>query len=217
MGGGVRQWMLVSSATYGLTPKLDIRWGLTNHIEQSGGGPALVKGAGDQFVTLTYNFLGQSRLLPAMALGYGIKIPMANPAKGLGSGFTDHQLSLIASRDMGRNHFDFNAASTLAGGELGFDGAVQFGLALTRPVTKRFSWIVESYGGAQPGVPDKYGAGLTGVSFSVRPSLALDGAYVKTYTAGSPRQQALFGLTYAARPWFGPIPRKWRIARLLGR
>lgn len=217
MGGGVRQWMLVSSATYGLTPKLDLRWGLTNHMVQSGGGLARTEGVGDQTVTATYNLRTQGRWLPAMAASYGIKIPMANPAKGFGTGFVDHQFAWIASRDVGRNHFDFNAVGVVTGGAAGHDGASQFGLALTRPVTARLSWILESYGGPLPGTADRYGAGLTGISYSPRPRVALDAAIVKTYTAGTPRSMVLVGVTIASRAWFKPLPRGSRIARLLGR
>jgi hypothetical protein len=217
MGGGVDQWMLVSSATYGLTSKLSLRWGLTEHIAQNGGGMAPTEGVGDQLASTTYRFHDQSHWLPAVALNYGVKIPMANPAKGFGTGFTDHQFLFIASRDFGRNHFDFNTVGTLAGGKAGHDGAAQFGLALTRPVTKKLSWSVESFGGPQPGTVDRFGAGLTGLSYIVRPWLVLDGAFVKTYTAGTPRQQVLFGVTMASRPGFGPVPRGSRFAKLLGR
>ena len=217
MGRGVRQWMLMSSVRYGLTPKLELRWGVINHMVQSGGGEASQVGIGDQCASAEYRFVEQGRMVPALAISYGIKIPTANPAKGFGSGYTDHQFVFIASRDSGRNHFDFNIAGTVTGEAGGHDGAAQFGLALTRQVTRNLSWILESYGGPQPGMSDRYGAGLTGASISIRPWLVLDGAYVKAFTGGAPRQQILFGLTVARRPAFGPIPKGARIARLLGR
>jgi hypothetical protein len=217
MGSGIQQRLLMSSVRYGLTPKLDLRWGLINHVSQSGRGSPPLVGVGDQCAEVTYRFVEQSRRMPAMALSYGIKIPVANPAKGFGTGFADYQFVFIASHDLGRNHLDFNTVGTLTGGASGHDGAAQFGLALTRQITGKLSWILESYGGPQPGTADRYGAALSGVSFTLRPWLVLDGAYVKTYTAGAPRQQILFGLTYAMRPAFGTLPRGARVARLLGR
>jgi len=217
MGRGVRQWMLMSSMRYGLTPRLEVRWGLINHMAQSGGGEPSLVGVGDQCVSAEFRFVEQGRMMPALALSYGVKIPTANPAKGFGTGFTDDQLVFIASRDLGRNHLDFNIAGIVTGEPGGHDGAAQFGLALTRQITRKLSWILESYGGPQPGTTDRYGAGLTGVSFALRPWLVLDGAYVKAFTGGAPRQQILFGFTVASRPTFGPIPRGSRFAHLLGR
>jgi hypothetical protein len=217
VGAGVKQTMLMSSMRYGLTPKLDLRWGVTNHMTQSGGGAAPLVGTGDQWLMARYRFLEQRPRVPALAFLYGYKAPTANPAKGFGSGFADHQFVFIASRDFGRNHFDFNTVGTVVGGAKGQDGSAQFGLALTRTVTSKLAWVLESYGGPQPGTPDRFGAGFTGASYILRPTLVLDCAYAHTYTAGAPRDQVLFGFTYAMRPGFRPISRGLAIARLLGR
>lgn len=152
-----------------------------------------------------------------MAFIYGAKIPVANPDKGFGTGFADHQFILIASRDLGRNHLDFNTVGTVVGEAHGHDGSAQFGLALTRPATRKLSWILESYGGPQPGTPDRFGAVLLGGSYVLRPRVVFDGAYVRTYTAGTPRQQVTFGFTYALRRVFAALPRSWSVARILGR
>ncbi|HZB88967.1 MAG TPA: hypothetical protein VE291_09945 [Terracidiphilus sp.] len=217
IGGGVSQRMVVSSLRYGLTPRLDLRWGTTEYLFQSGGGTASVNGVGDQWLGARYRFHEQGSKTPALALLYTAKVPTASPAKGLGTGFTDHQLIFIASRDFGRNHFDFNTVGTLVGGPNGHDGAAQFGLALTRPVTPRFSAILESYGGPQPGTPNRFGAVLVAATYTLRPSLVVDSAYSRTYTAGSPRDQFLFGFTFAMRSGFAPISRGSSIGRLLGR
>jgi hypothetical protein len=217
MGGGVRQTQLVSSVRFGLTPRLDVRWGVTNHIAQSGGETGPLQGIGDQTVSAIYRFHEQGRVSPAMAVSYGVNLPMANPTKGFGSGFVDHQFVLIASRDVGAIHLDMNAVGTLTGEAGGHDGAVQFGLAATRPVTRRLAWIVESFGGPQPGTADRFGAALTGGSYTLRSWLALDGAMTWTYTAGSPRKQVLFGLTWARRAGFVPSGSGSRIGRMLGR
>jgi hypothetical protein len=217
MGGGVQQRLLVSSVRFGLTPRLDLRWGETNHIAQSGGETEPMEGIGDESLSVTYRFHEQGHWAPAMALSYGMNLPVANPDKGFGSGFVGHQFLFNASRDVGNIHLDFNAVGTLVADEDGRDGAAQFGLALTRPVTKKLALILESYGGAQPETTDKFGAALTGASYMLRPWLVLDGAYTRTYTAGSPRQQILFGVTCARRPGLRPIRRGSMLGRLLGR
>ncbi len=217
IGAGVSQQMLVSSMRYGLTPKLDLRWGLTNHIFQGGGDSPSLQGSGDQWLGARYRFVEQGRIVPAMALLYTGKIPSANPSKGLGSGSVDHQMVFIASRDLGKSHFDFNTVGTLAGSAQGLDGAAQFGLALTRPITSKLSGILESYGGPQPGTTDRFGAGFVGATYALRPQLVFDTAYTRTYTAGSPRQQVLVGFTYARRSGFAPLPRSAAFARFLGR
>jgi hypothetical protein len=216
MGRGARQTLWVSSVRYGLTPRLDLRWGATNHISQSGGDLKPLQGIGDASLSATYRFHEQGRWIPAMAFSYGVELPEANPEKGFGSGFTDHQFLFIASRDLGSLHMDFNVVGTLEGEKDRHDGAVQFGLALTRPVTQRLAWVIESYGGPQPGTTDRFGAVLTGGTFIVRPWLVVDGAYTRTYTAGSPRQQILFGITCARRLRFGPILKGSLFGRLLG-
>jgi hypothetical protein len=217
MGGGVTQTMVQSSVRYGLTPKLDLRWGTTNHMTQSGGGTPSLQGIGDQWLMARYRFLEQSPKLPALAFLYGFKAPTANPAKGFGSGFADNQFVFIASRDFGKNHFDFNTVGTVVGEKNGHDGSTQFGLALTRTVTQKLSWMLESYGGSQPGTPDRFGAAFTGVSYTVKPTLVIDASYSRTYTAGSPREQFMFGFTYARRSGFSPISRGSMFARILGR
>jgi hypothetical protein len=97
------------------------------------------------------------------------------------------------------------------------DGAAQFGLAVTRPLSKKLSGILESYGGPQPGSPDRFGAVFAGAVYTLRPQLVLDAAYARTYTAGSPRQQVLVGVTFASRPGFAPLSHGSALARLLGR
>jgi hypothetical protein len=217
VGSGVSQEMMVGSVRYGLTPKLDFRWSATNHIWQNGGGVGALQGVGDEWLGARFRFHEQGRLMPAMAFLYAGKTPAANPAKGFGSGFVDHQFLLIASRDLGKNHFDFNTVGTVAGAARGHDGAAQFGLAYTRPLSAKLSVILESYGGPQPWTTDRFGAAFAGAAYTARPQLVLDCAFSRTFTAGSPREQVLIGVTYAQRSGFGQLPRSSGLARVLGR
>jgi hypothetical protein len=214
MGSGVQQRTLPSSVRYGLTSRLEMRWGIPSHMSQSGGGTAPLKGISDQQFSALYRFHEQTGWTPALALNYGIKIPTANPAKGFGTGYLDHQLTFIVSRDFGRAHFDFNAVGTVAGEPYGHDSAVQYGLAISLAVTHRFTWVLDGYGGPQPGTSDRYGAVLSGGTWALRPWLVLDSAYTRAYTAGAPRQQFTVGITHAMRPGIGSALKESRVARL---
>lgn len=216
LGGGVTQTVYPLSVRYGLTPRMDLRWGMPTRMQQSGGGTQALTGVTDQWLSVTYRYLEQGRRVPAQALSYSFKIPTANPAKGFGSGYADHQLTWIASRDVRRLHFDFNAVGTLAGAPRRVDGAAQYGLALSAPATKTLGLIVETDGGSEPGSADRFGQALLGASWTVRPWLVVDAAYTKAFTAGTPRQQLTMGFTYAHRPGL-PGSGRPRMLRALGR
>jgi len=217
LAGGSNQRLLVLTAKYGLTPNVEFRWGLPGRMKQSGGGSSRLVGTTDQWLGVCYRFQDQGRRLPALALDYAIKIPSANPAKGFGSGHTDHQLTFIASHDVGRNHFDFNVAGTIAGSPDGSDGAAQFGLALTRTITPNFNGTIEGFGGPQPGTSDRFGAALVGVALSIRPTVALQAAYAQTFTAGDSRSQLSIGFVYTLLPRLSLMPGSSKVGRLLGR
>jgi hypothetical protein len=209
MGQGVHQNYAPVSLRYGVTPRLDLRWGAVNHIWQTGN-PTL-QGAGDEYLGARYMFIAQSHRVPALGVFYQFKIPAANPAKGLGSGFADNLLTFLASKDLGKYHIDFNLDGTLAGAAHSTSPAVQGDLALTRALGKTTSVVLESFGGSQPATPNRLGIALLGATWSVRPWLVLDTAYDKTYTGtpGQPRQQFLIGGTCTLRPpWRKPPPAK---------
>jgi len=201
MGGGVHQESMGTTARFGLTPRLELRWGLPEHLIQSGSGTRLV-GISDQWIGACYRFHEQKGRVPDLAVDYAVKFPTANPAKGFGSGYTDHVGTFIASADAKNTHFDFNAAGTVAGGLHGHDGAAQFGLAVTRHLLPKLLGTLEAFGGSQPGTSNRYGAALAGGAWAVRPWLAVNGAYVRAYTFASPRQQFLVGFIYTTRPGF---------------
>ncbi len=200
MGGGVQQNYAPVSLRYGVTPRLDLRWGAVNHIWQSGN-PAL-QGAGDTYLGARYEFVAQSHSVPALALFYQVKIPTANPAKGLGTGYTDNLFTLLASKDLGKYHIDFNLDGTLAGAVHGVNPAVQGDLALTRALTKTTSIVLETFGGSEPATTSRAGIALLGATWAVRPWFVLDSAYNRTFTGtpGVPRQQFLIGGTCTIRP-----------------
>lgn len=217
MGPGNRQAQLVSSIRYGVTPKLDLRLGLTNLIAQYGASVPSVRGAGDDWISVRFRMTEASQTSVSLAFSYGYKFATASPGKGLGSGFADHALVLVASRDVGRTHFDWNGVWTITGESYGHEAPLQCDLSIARQFAKRWSGVVESYGGGQPGVRDRFGAVLAGASYTLNPRFVLDVAYMRAYTAGSPRSQIAFGMTYARNSIHPLLQRSYKATRWMGR
>src|SRR4051812_41292376 len=69
-----------TTAKYGLTPRLELRWGLPGRVFQGGSGTKHLAGTTDQWLGALYHFRDQGRSIPDVALDYGIKVPTGNPA-----------------------------------------------------------------------------------------------------------------------------------------
>src|SRR5579871_4584638 len=136
LGAGLRQGAFSSSARYGLTPRLELRWSIPAHVVQYGGGQSRIIGISDENASFQYQFHEQGKRMPALAFSYGIKIPAANPRKGFGSGFSDHQFVVFVSRDIKKLHLDWNGVGIVAGGPAGYSNAGQFGLAISMPLSR---------------------------------------------------------------------------------
>jgi hypothetical protein len=112
MSRGISQTMLLSSLRYGLTPRMDIRWGVPGPLIQSRDDSSALQGS--QISRLVYLIVskisegGCRRWRSTMES----KVPTANPSKGFGMGYIDHQFTFIASRDVKRTHIDFNTERT---------------------------------------------------------------------------------------------------------
>lgn len=196
---GVAQHLLTPSLRYGLSPRIDLRWCSALWMHQAGDATATLDGMGDQYLSVRYRLTDQEKTRVSLALSYGYKFATADAQKGFGSAYGDHELTLIASRDLGKLHLDSNLVGTLAGSENGYESSVQQGVAFSHPVTTKLAVVLESYGGSQAGTPDRMGANLVGANYAFTPRVVLDGAYARAYTAGVPRSQLTFGITIAHR------------------
>jgi hypothetical protein len=199
---GSRQHAFGGALRYGVTPRLDVRWGTTNSIMQVG--ESFVQGTGDQWLGARFRFHEQTPSTPAFALMYNFKFPTASSEKGFGSGYVEQTFLFIASKDIARFHLDFNTVGDLTGNGTGHDGGVLFGLALWRPVNGKLAFVIESYGGTQPGTTNRLGTAVAGATYNVSPRLVFDTAYYQTYTAASPRRQFTIGVTYTIGPVLRP-------------
>jgi hypothetical protein len=215
LGPGVSQGTLTTTAKYGLTPHLEVRWVLPGRMFQNGAGSARLAGTTDQWFGVLFRFHDQGGRTPDLAMDYAIKLPTSNPSKGFGTGYTDHQFTFIASRDFGPNHVDMNALALVAGGPKGPDPAAQFGAAFTHSFTSRLMGTVEAFGGSQPATTRRYAAAFVGGAWSVRPWLALNGGVLRAFTGGAPARQYLVGFIYTVRPRIA-APAPSRLAHMLG-
>lgn len=216
MDDGISQWTIGTTAKYGLTPRLELRWALPGRISQGGNGLPAITGITDHSFGALFHFYDQHQWAPDLAFDYAFKVPAANPAKGFGSGYSDHSFTFIASRDIGASHLDFNTVGTLAGAAAGYDGAAQLGLGYSRTFSHHVMGTVEAFGGSQPGTSNRYGAMFVGGSWGLRPFLALNEGFIHSYTAGCPRSLYMFGFIYTVRPGFA-LHSGSRLSRILGR
>src|SRR5262245_29565980 len=111
---GVHETDIGNLLKYAMLCDLEIRWNSTIVTGQSTGGESQY-GVGDNLIGAQWRIVHQNRSFPTLAISYAAKVPTASPAKGLGTGKTDHAFKFLASKDLGGFHFDFNTAYILAG------------------------------------------------------------------------------------------------------
>lgn len=184
---------LSTSLRTGLTARLDLQWSFDGYGTTLAGGRR-IHGVGDNSLATRYRFVEQSRALPALALRYSVKFPSA-PGELGGSGQVDHQVALLASRDVRRVHLDANLVETFVGGPSEFGRSTVGSLAASGAVTRRLGWIVESYGGSLPG-SNRFASQYVGASYLVSPYFVMDVGGDFGLTARTPRR-LLVGFSYA--------------------
>ena len=200
-GGGANHDDLSGGLRLGLTHNLDLHWasGAFLHVMDGSGDRT---GFGDTWLGLRYRFLYQKRRRPSLGVYYTAKIPSANVALRLGSGQVDHSISLLASKDIRRLHFDFNVIELLSGraDAPAFDRDTGFALAAWMPVTHHLNLVLEPYGYTSLNRSSPAFASVTaGFNYQLRPRLYLDGGLDVGVTSGAPRERVFVGITYAIK------------------
>jgi len=84
-GNGTHNEVLGGSLRYGITPRLDFRWGADN-LHTTAGNAAMVHGTGDNCVGARYRLTSEKQTWLSLAAMYTYKFCTANPAKGFGTG-----------------------------------------------------------------------------------------------------------------------------------
>ena len=198
-GAGANRDDLSGGLRLGLTHNLDFHWysGVFVHLMNGDGNRT---GYGDNWLGLRYRFLGQTKHRPSLGLFYEAKIPSAGVLEGLGSGEIDHSISFLASKDIGKIHFDFNLIELLAGrtSAPGVDHNSGFALATWLPLTRRLNVVVEPYGYTLLNSTTPAFASTTlGFNCKVQPRLYLDTGLDVGVTHDAPQKRVFVGITYA--------------------
>ncbi len=178
---------------------LELRW--TNDLFQRQVSPGNhASGSGDHMLGFQYRYHHQTARLPTLSFRYEAKIPVASVSKGLGSGQVDHFLTAMASKDLGKTHFDFNVGYLLAGRPTGhaFDTNYNLALAFSHPLRGKWGITGEGYGESTLNQNAlAYASTLWGVTYAVTPRLVLDGGMDFGLTHYAPQKHVFVGVTYA--------------------
>jgi hypothetical protein len=176
---------------FGVIRNLELR--VTNDPFNANSG---THGVGDTAVGFKYRFTLESGLKPSLAFMYMAKIPTAGDV--LGSGQVDHVLTFIASKDLGKHHFDFNTVLNLLGKpQGGFDHDVLNALAWSHPLRGKWGATAELSGvSSQNAFMPANAQFLASAIYTVRPRLVLDCGMAARITGDIPDVTFIAGFTY---------------------
>ena len=178
---------------FGATKNLELRFA-NNPIERDRG----VAGMGDSGAGFKYKMFTQKSWRPTFSVLYAVTIPTATA--GVGVGAVGHSAGILASKDFGQHHLDFNETAQWVGrpGASGFDRNYFTALAYSHPIRGKWGMTAEVAGfswtnAATPATMTLMGSAI----YSVSPRLILDsGIYVAAY-GQLPRVTFFSGITYS--------------------
>lgn len=197
-GDGTHHEVLGGSLRYGITPRIDFRWGIDNMHSYYGGGDHIV-GTGDNWLGGRVRLTGEKQTWISTAFMYTIKLPTAGTADGFGTGFVDHSFTFIASKDIRKWHFDFNTIELLGGrpGD-GFDTNTTLALAAAHPLKGKWGMVYEAWGQTSlNAVSPAFASNLVGVTYNFSDRFIFDGGVDLGVTSDAPRARLLVGATYS--------------------
>jgi hypothetical protein len=176
---------------------VELRWTTTSFLSQTD-----LSGThrtfGDNWLGPQVRVYRQTKHVPTLAFSYAVKIPSASTDDGLGSGHVDHALTFLASKDIRKIHFDFNATESLIGRAAGFDKNQQLNLAFSLPIHGPLQFTGEFYGQTEPNrATPGFASSLWALTYTVVPRLVIDGGFEAGLTSGGPHRHAFFGATYS--------------------
>lgn len=184
---------------FGLLCDVEIRWNTTSFLSLTDSSGTR-RGFGDNWIGPHIRLYRQTPRVPSIAFTYAVKIPSASAEKNLGSGQVDHSITFLASKDLAKTHFDFNATEYLIGrpNQSGFGRMQQYNLALSHDIKAGFQFTFEFYGNTRldrstPG----FASSLWALTYTVMPRLVIDGGFEAGLGAGGPHRHAFVGATYS--------------------
>jgi hypothetical protein len=195
---GVRQTSFGGLLKFGLLCDVELRWNTTSFLSQTDPS-GTHRTFGDNWLGPQVRVYKQTKLVPSLAFSYAVKIPSASTNAGLGSGQVDHAFTFLASKDIAKFHFDFNATEFLIGrANTGLDTNQQLNLTFAHVLYKGLQFTGEFYGQTQlnqatPG----FASSLWALTYSLTPRLVIDGAFEAGLTSGGAHRHAFAGITYS--------------------
>jgi hypothetical protein len=178
---------------FGATDNLELHFA-NNPIERDSG----TAGFGDSGAGFKYKIFRQKTWRPTFSVLYIATIPTAT--RDVGAGAIGHSAGILASKDFGQHHFDFNETVQWVGrpGAGGFDRNYFTALAYSHALRGKWGMTAEIAGfswtnTANPATMTLMGAAI----YSLSPRLILDtGLYVAAY-GQLPRVTFFGGVTYS--------------------
>ena len=177
---------------FGVSSNLELRFANNPFTADSGS-----HGFGDVLAGLKYRLTTDHSNQPSIAVMYMFKAPTAGDI--LGSGYADHSLTLLVSKDVGKHHFDYNLIANILGTHGGLDHNLVNALAWSHPL--RGSWGVEA---ELSGVTPPSSSGLPGSAqfivsgtYAARSRLVFDFGMMGRLTGPIPHGMFMAGVTYS--------------------
>jgi Putative MetA-pathway of phenol degradation len=178
---------------FGATRNLELRFA-NDPIERDSG----VAGMGDSGAGFKYKIFTQKSWRPTFSVLYTATIPTATA--GVGVGAVGQSAGILASKDFGQHHFDFNLTAQWVGrpGASGYDRDYFTALAYSHPIHGKWGITTEVAGfswtnRANPATMTLMGSAICNIS----PRLVFDsGMYIAAY-GRLPRVTFFDGITYS--------------------
>ena len=179
-------------AKFGITSNLEFRLANNPFIGDYG-----THGFGDTALGFKYRLTRDTGRQPSISLMYMFKAPTAGDV--LGSGEADHSFTFLASKDVGKHHFDFNLIANLLG-QPGGGFAYDFlnALAWSHPVRGKWGVTAELSGITSPkhSVPGS-AQFMASAIYTVKPRLVFDIGVIGRLTGPVPKAMFIAGVTYS--------------------
>jgi hypothetical protein len=178
---------------FGVLGNLELRFA-NNPVQRN----SAITGTGDSGAGFKYKLFRQTHTVPTFSILYTAVIPTAPRSRGIGA--MGHSLQLLASKDLGRHHFDVNEGVQFLGqpATSGFDRNYFTALSYSYPLTEKWGVTGELAGFSRTNATTPATMTLLGaLTYSPSPRLVFDfGGYFAVY-GNLPRFTFATGLTYA--------------------
>ena len=152
------------SVTYGLLPRVEVSAGGGGQLEDSP--EQTVGGLSDVNLGLKIQLLDQEKDWATQGFEFGVKLPVANRSRGLGTGRTDYDLTWLVTKSItDRLTGLFNVGYTWIGNpsDDAMHDELHYGIAVDFAATKRLSLNGQLFASTPMGSEQDTGLGIVGM------------------------------------------------------